>query len=60
AAGEIDAARRLAKELRDWFPGHAQHLDSALAHWMFKRSYGGKPVVLRRRPQSVGDSLANP
>ena len=48
AAGEIDAARRLAKELRDWFPSHAQHLDSALAHWMCKRVHGGKPVVLRR------------
>jgi hemerythrin-like metal-binding protein len=38
----------LARALADWFPGHATHLDSALAHWMCKRSLGGKPVVLRR------------
>ena len=40
--------RRLAAALADWFPGHAFHRDSALAHWMVKRSFGGKPVVLRR------------
>ena len=40
--------RRLAQALADWFPGHAFHLDSALAHWMVKRSHGGKPVVIRR------------
>ena len=38
----------LAQALADWFPGHATHLDSALAHWMCKLSLGGKPVVLRR------------
>ena len=47
-AGDIAEGRRLAAALADWFPGHAFHLDSALAHWMVKRSYGGKPVVLRR------------
>jgi hemerythrin len=46
--GDIAEGRRLAAALADWFPGHAFHLDSALAHWMVKRSYGGKPVVLRR------------
>src|SRR3954469_16164696 len=29
--GAIDAARRLAIALQDWFPGHADYLDSALA-----------------------------
>ena len=48
AAGDVDEARALAKALADWFPGHADYMDSALAHWMSKRSYGGKPVVLRR------------
>lgn len=50
-AGDCLAARRLADELARWFPGHAAYLDSALAHWMCKRSLGGKPVVLRRSLQ---------
>jgi hemerythrin-like metal-binding protein len=48
AHGDLANGRRLAQALADWFPGHADHLDSALAHWMFKRRFGGKPVVLRR------------
>ena len=47
--GDVAEGRRLAAALADWFPGHAFHLDSALAHWMVKRSHGGKPVVLRRK-----------
>jgi hemerythrin-like metal-binding protein len=46
--GDASECRRLADELAKWFPGHADYLDSALAHWMCKRSLGGKPVVLRR------------
>lgn len=38
----------LAQHLYNWFPGHADYLDSALAAWMSKREYGGQPVVLRR------------
>ena len=38
----------LALHLLHWFPGHADYLDSALAGWMSKRAYGGKPVVVRR------------
>ena len=38
----------LALHLFQWFPGHADHLDSALAAWMSKRRFGGKPVVFRR------------
>ena len=38
----------LARHLVDWFPAHADYLDSALAAWMSKQRYGGKPVVLRR------------
>jgi hemerythrin len=48
AAGNFAEARSLAKALKDWFPGHADYMDSALAAWMSKRSYGGKPVVVRR------------
>ena len=48
AQGDGRECRRLADELLRWFPGHADYLDSALAHWMCKRRLGGKPVVLRR------------
>lgn len=46
--GDAAEGRRLAAALADWFPGHAFHLDSALAQWMVKQSHGGKPVVIRR------------
>ncbi len=48
AAGDLSEVRRLADALAGWFPGHADWLDSALAHWLCKRAYGGKPVVVRR------------
>ena len=48
AEGDLANGRRLADALADWFPGHADYLDSALSHWMFKRRFGGKPMVLRR------------
>jgi hemerythrin len=48
AAGDHAICHRLVQELNDWFPGHADYLDSALAHWMVKQRFGGKPLVLRR------------
>ncbi len=50
ARGElgVDVVRDLVEHLADWFPKHADQLDSALAHWMSKERLGGKPVVLRR------------
>lgn len=48
AAGNTELVRELAQALMDWFPGHADYMDSALATWMVKRSHGGAPVVLRR------------
>lgn len=64
AGGDYAVARRLADELASWFPGHADYLDSALAHWMCKRRLGGKPVILRRdiKPAALRDgaSLAVP
>lgn len=48
AGGDFEAGRHLARALADWFPGHADYQDSALAHWMCKMRLGGKPVVLRR------------
>lgn len=51
--GNTAICRHLAQELASWFPGHADYLDSALAHWMCKQRLGGKPVVIRR---SLGSS----
>lgn len=48
AAGNHDIVRELAHALMDWFPGHADYMDSALALWMVKRSHGGAPLVFRR------------
>lgn len=48
AAGDVRPCRDLVEHLIAWFPGHADHLDSALAHWMSKLRFGGKPVVIRR------------
>jgi hemerythrin-like metal-binding protein len=48
AQGNSAICRSLIQELVLWFPSHAHHLDSALAHWMSKLRTGGKPVVIRR------------
>lgn len=67
--GDLSEVRRLADELARWFPGHADWLDSALAHWLCKRALGGKPVIVRRdvrevlaqgRVEAEGDSVAPP
>jgi hemerythrin len=44
-----ELVRDIGMHLFDWFPGHADYLDSALAAWMTKQSMGGKPVVLKRK-----------
>ena len=44
-ARRFAVTRSLAQELMNWFPGHADYLDSALAQWMVKRLYGGAPIV---------------
>ena len=49
--GDFTIGREFAAELANWFPGHADYLDSALAQWMAKRKLGGVPVVLRRNLQ---------
>lgn len=48
-AGDFGAAPSFVASLAEWFPGHAAYLDSALAAWMCKRQFGGRPVVLHRR-----------
>ncbi|MBS0544977.1 MAG: hemerythrin domain-containing protein [Proteobacteria bacterium] len=56
AAGNFEVGRDLARALMDWFPGHADYLDSALANWMVKRAHDGSPLVLRRKkPQAPGE-----
>ncbi len=52
AAGNVALCRELAVALMDWFPGHADYMDSALATWLVKRSHGGQPLVLRRTSAS--------
>lgn len=56
--GDLALPRRLANELMQWFPGHADYLDSALAHWMCKQRLGGKPVVIRRQRSGSGHDSA--
>jgi hemerythrin len=45
-----------AMTLIEWFPGHADYLDSALAAWMSTRTLGGKPVVLKRNATRSNDA----
>ncbi|MEZ0236597.1 MAG: bacteriohemerythrin [Methylophilaceae bacterium] len=45
---DASLARNFAMFLFEWFPGHADYLDSALAAWMSKRMHGGQSVVVRR------------
>ncbi|MCW5669108.1 MAG: hypothetical protein KIT86_05565 [Hydrogenophaga sp.] len=46
------ALPRLIHALEDWFPGHVQHLDSALAQWMVRRQWNAQPIMLRRNAAS--------
>jgi hemerythrin len=46
--GWAQVVRDLTEALVGWFPGHADHMDAALSHWLAKRSFGGAPVVLKR------------
>ncbi len=42
------ALPRLVQALGNWFPGHVQHLDSALAQFMVLRQWKAQPIMLRR------------
>lgn len=46
--GSSDKCALLANELARWFPGHADHLDSALSHWLCKIKHDAKPLVFKR------------
>ena len=47
-ADDHRALPRLVQALEDWFPGHVQHLDSALAQWIVQRKWNAQPIMLRR------------
>lgn len=46
--GAPEKCLHLANELARWFPSHADHLDSALSHWMCKIKFDAKPLVFKR------------
>lgn len=48
------ALARLIEALESWFPGHVQHLDSALAQWMVRRRRDAQPIMLRRNAAFAG------
>lgn len=52
AAGNVHVGRSFIQALREWFPAHATHLDSALATWICKQRLGAKPLVFHRRVPS--------
>lgn len=47
--GDNYLCRSFSDALMNWFPGHAEYMDAPLAQWMSKLSYGGIPVVLKRK-----------
>lgn len=46
--GNVQLVRDLAVALMEWFPEHADYMDSALSTWLIKQSHGGRPLVFRR------------
>lgn len=49
ARGNVEVVRQLANALMEWFPAHADYMDSALATWMVSRSHAASPLVFRRQ-----------
>lgn len=47
--GNLEVARAYGQALADWFPGHADYMDSALAAWLVRRTHNARPLVFRRR-----------
>ena len=58
AEGNLTIGREFAQALMEWFPGHADYMDSALANWMVKRLHQGAPLVLRRINTSASPVLS--
>lgn len=53
---DAQLAKDLAMALMDWFPGHADYLDSALATWMVKRKFSASPLVFRKNAIDAEES----
>ncbi|MBT9498534.1 MAG: hemerythrin domain-containing protein [Zoogloea sp.] len=53
AQGNVEVVRQLAIALMEWFPAHADYMDSALATWMVKHSHKAVPLVFRRQKPAV-------
>ena len=53
AEGRVDIVRDFTQALVDWFPGHADYMDSALATWLVKQAHNGRPLVFRRKEKST-------
>ncbi|HCY63503.1 MAG TPA: hemerythrin [Oxalobacteraceae bacterium] len=58
AAGNRQAVRELAVALKDWFPGHADYMDSALATWLVRRRHAASPLVFRRNAVTPAETPA--
>lgn len=46
--GNFDIVRNFAEALVAWFPAHADYMDSALAAWIVKKEFNGKPLVFKK------------
>lgn len=57
ANGDSSDARDLVRALVDWFPGHCDYMDSAVAIWVVKRRTAGAPVVLRRFTRDAAHAI---
>lgn len=55
AQGNVEIGRAFCAELQAWFPGHAGHLDSALAAWLCKLQHGGAPLVMHPRRRAFAN-----
>jgi len=53
AEGQTEIVREFTQALVDWFPGHADYMDSALATWLVKQAHNGRPLVFRRKEKSA-------
>lgn len=51
-AEKVKFIRLFGRALIDWFPGHSTYMDAPLSHWISKKRFGGKPVVIRKSSSS--------
>jgi hemerythrin len=51
SSGNFSVARRLARALRHWLPGHVDQMDLHLARALFARRTGGARIQIQRRTE---------